>query len=97
MVSTTHAVPGLGRSEIQSIAHWDWHSPTAFRHAIADKMLRGLPAAFQRRWTQIGNIWTVRQKVTLQELCVALAVFSVVLTILTAYWFCRMRKRFRHK
>lgn len=50
-----------------------------------------------RRLAYVGNIWTLEQKRTIQKVNVSTAAISVLLSVVTAYWFVRMRKKFRHK
>lgn len=50
-----------------------------------------------KRATSVHNYWSRERKIVLQQIGVSTAAVAVVLSAITAYWFVRMRKRFRHK
>lgn len=53
--------------------------------------------ALSKRYMQINKIYTPHETKVIQIVGVATAAVSVVASLITTCWFCRMRKRLRHK
>jgi len=87
------------------------HSPLAYLRDIILSHLHQIvhPQSPQRRHVLLERrgpgdmsaiklkLFSARHTFILRIVCVAFASVSIVWGLLTLFWFCRMKKRFRHK
>jgi hypothetical protein len=64
-----------------------------FNAADRDLLQRGLNSID----LDTKNLYSQHRKLIVQIIAATVSSFSVLATLVTFYWFCRMTKRFRHK